>query len=123
MAAALPSLQVSSAGVGALVGEAADPVARELMAERGLDIGSHRARQLTNVMGQEADLILTMDEVQRQHINQRYPLTRGKTFRLGEIARADIPDPYRLGRPAFVHALQLIEDGVAAWAERIKKIS
>jgi protein-tyrosine phosphatase len=123
IAAALPNLKVSSAGIGALVGHSADPLARELMAARGIDIEAHRARQLTNLMCQEADLILAMDDEQRQHITQRHPLTRGKLFRLGEAARMDIPDPYRMGRPAFEHALQLIDAGAAAWVERIKKLS
>ncbi|MDH6166714.1 protein-tyrosine phosphatase [Variovorax boronicumulans] len=123
IAAALPHLKVASAGIGALVGQPADALARELMAKRGLDIEAHRARQLTNLMCQEADLILAMDEEQRLYINQRHPLTRGKLFRLGEVARADIPDPYRLGRPAFERALKLIDDGATAWVERIKKLS
>lgn len=74
-------------------------------------------------MCQEADLILVMDEEQRLYINQRHPFARGKLFRLGEVARVDIPDPYRLGRPAFDQALQLIEAGANAWTERIKKLS
>ena len=123
IAAALPQLEVASAGVGALVGQPADPIARQLMAERGLDIEAHRARQLTNLMCQQADLILVMDEEQRLQINQRYPLTRGKLFRLGEVARVDIPDPYRLGRPAFEQALRLIDAGASAWVERIRKLS
>lgn len=123
IAAALPHLKVASAGVGALVGQPADPLALALMAERGLNIGAHRARQLTSAMCQEADLILVMDEEQRLHINQRYTFTRGKLFRLGEVARVDIPDPYRLGRLAFDQALQLIDAGATTWAERIKKLS
>ncbi|MDT4845222.1 Low molecular weight protein-tyrosine-phosphatase Ptp [compost metagenome] len=123
IAAALPQIQVTSAGTGALVGHQADPIARKLMAERGIDIEAHRARQLTAQMCQQADLILAMDEAQRVHIGQRHPLTRGKLFRLGEVARVDIPDPYRMGRPAFEHALQLIADGAQAWAERIRKLS
>lgn len=123
LASALPMLKVSSAGIGALVGQPADPLACMLMAERGLDIQAHRARQLTNQMCQEADLILVMDEEQRQHVNHRHPLSRGKLFRLADVERMDIPDPYRLGRAAFDHALQLIDAGAAAWIERIKKLS
>jgi len=123
IAAALPHLNVTSAGLGALVGQPADPLAQALMAERGLDIGAHRARQLTGQMCQEADLILVMDEEQRLHVNQRHPFSRGKLFRLGEVTRIDIPDPYRLGRPAFCQALQLIDAGAMAWIERIKKLS
>jgi protein-tyrosine phosphatase len=123
MAKALPHLAVSSAGVGAMVGDAADPIAQQLMAARGLDIQSHRARQLTNLMCQQSDLILVMDDAQRLEIMKRHPLARGKLFRLGDATKVDIPDPYRLGQAAFERSLQLIVDGTSAWAERIRKLS
>ncbi|MFS2047741.1 low molecular weight protein-tyrosine-phosphatase [Variovorax sp. Varisp41] len=122
MARALPEFSVSSAGVGALVGHSADPIAQTLMGERGLDIGTHRARQLTQELCQNSDLILTMDSDQRRHIESRYPFTRGKVFRLGEGKKIDIPDPYKLGRAAFDSALGLIDSGVQVWADRISKI-
>ncbi|SDH43466.1 low molecular weight protein-tyrosine-phosphatase [Variovorax sp. OV700] len=121
LAKTLPQITVSSAGTGALIGHPADPIAQALMAERGLDLGYHRARQVTQAMCVEADLILTMDEGQRRHIENNYPLTRGRVFRLAETAKLNIPDPYRMGQEAFEHALQLIDAGVKTWAERIRK--
>ena len=121
LAAALPGISVSSAGTGALVGYPADDIAKLLMAARGLDLSEHRARQLNAAMCQQADLILTMDEGQRRHIEERYPLTRGKVLRLNEVTKQDVPDPYRQGQAAFDFALQLIDAGTLAWAERIKK--
>ena len=121
LAKSLPQMTVSSAGTGALIGHPADPIAQALMAERGLDLGYHRARQVTQAMCVEADLILTMDEGQRRHIENNYPLTRGRVFRLAETAKLNIPDPYRMGQEAFEHALQLIDAGVKTWAERIRK--
>ncbi|MFL5359908.1 MAG: low molecular weight phosphotyrosine protein phosphatase, partial [Myxococcales bacterium] len=38
---------VESAGLGALVGHPADPIAVKLMQARGLDLSGHRGRQLT----------------------------------------------------------------------------
>ena len=121
LAAAIPELKVSSAGTGALVGQPADPIARALVGARGLDIGEHIARQISQPMCQEADLILTMDDAQRRYIEERYPLTRGKVFRLTETLKQDVPDPYRRGESAFTHAFNLIDAGANAWAERIKK--
>ena len=121
LAKSLPQMTVSSAGTGALIGHPADPIAQALMAERGLDLGYHRARQVTQAMCVEADLILTMDEGQRRHIENNYPLTRGRVFRLAETAKLNIPDPYRMGQEAFEHALQLIDAGVKTWAERIRQ--
>jgi protein-tyrosine phosphatase len=121
LANALPQLTVTSAGTGALIGHAADPIACELMAARGLDLSAHRARQITQSMCAPVDLILTMDDGQRRHIENNYPLTRGKVFRLGETAKLNIPDPYKMGQGAFEHALQLIDAGVETWAERIRR--
>ncbi|MGI4779330.1 MAG: low molecular weight protein-tyrosine-phosphatase [Janthinobacterium lividum] len=121
LAAALPGVAVSSGGTGALIGEPADPTAQALMTEHGLDIGAHRGRLVNTAMCQQADLILTMDNEQRRFIEERYPLARGKVFRLGESARLDIPDPYRRGRAAFEHAYDLIEAGTRSWIERIRK--
>lgn len=122
LANALPKVSVSSAGIGALIGHPADPMAAELIARRGLDLSEHRARQITQSMGQKADLILTMDDEQRRHIEIRYPLTRGKVFRLGQVGGLDVPDPYKRGLDAFKNAFELIDAGVLAWAERIRKI-
>ena len=121
LAAALPGVAVSSAGTGALVGYPADETAQALMTESGLDIAAHRARLLNTAMCQQADLILTMDNEQRRFIEERYPFTRGKVFRIAEAAKADVPDPYRLGRASFENAYRLIGAGVAAWAEKIRK--
>lgn len=121
LAASLPHLSVSSAGVGALVGQPADQIACELMTARGLDLSAHRARQIGLAMCQQADLILTMDTDQRRYIETHYPLTRGKVFRLAEAAKSDVPDPFRRGQAAFEHALGMIDEGVQAWSERIHK--
>ncbi|MBT2334933.1 low molecular weight phosphotyrosine protein phosphatase [Variovorax paradoxus] len=121
LAEALPQLTVSSAGTGALIGNPADSIAQQLMAARGLDLGSHRARQINEAMCVQADLILTMDEAQRRYIENKYPLARGRVFRLAESAKLNIPDPYRKGQEAFEHALQLIDAGVKTWAERIRQ--
>ncbi|MDO9218337.1 MAG: low molecular weight protein-tyrosine-phosphatase [Lacisediminimonas sp.] len=131
-ARALPGRMVCSAGLHALVGEAADACAIDLMRQRGIDIGGHRAQQLASWMVREADLIVTMDGEQKRYIESTWVAAQGKVRRLREAAPArpasgsdiagstggtrdtgiDIPDPYRQGRPAFVHACGLIEDGI-----------
>lgn len=122
MAAALPATQVASAGLGALVGQRADPMACELMRERGRSIEAHRARQISLDMCQRADLILVMDGAQRRLLEQYYPFTSGRVYRLGDAAGIDIPDPYRASRQVFSHALALIEHGVQQWVGRISRV-
>lgn len=116
---ALPGRKLSSAGIGALVGEPPDPVAVELMQARNVDITRHRARQLAGPMVAETDLVLVMELNQQRQLEQQYPLARGKIFRLCESLRADVKDPYRRGRAAFEEAVKLITQGVELWTARI----
>jgi protein-tyrosine phosphatase len=120
---ALPGHAVSSAGLGALVGQPADPHAIALMQQQGIDISAHRARQLESWMVVAADLVLVMDTEQKRHLEQLYPLCRGKAFRLGESGKFDIADPYRQELDAFREAAGLIQQGVAAWVERIRAVT
>ncbi|MGK8205867.1 low molecular weight protein-tyrosine-phosphatase [Burkholderia cenocepacia] len=119
LASELPNCVVQSAGVGALVGEKADPIARELMHARGLSIEHHRARQLMRSHCMSADLLLVMDSEQKRYVERFSPLSRGRIFRLGEFSDFDVRDPYGRGRDDFVVAFDAIEKGVRAWAEKI----
>jgi protein-tyrosine phosphatase len=120
---ALPDLNVFSAGLDALVGKAADATAIELTSETGVDISHHRAQQLTSVLASQADLILVMDSEQKHEVQRRHPAATGKVFRLGEIGKFDIADPYRQPRAAFEHSFQLIQQGVNAWVPRIRALA
>lgn len=114
---------VESAGIAALVGRPADPVAVELLAERSVDISSHRARQLTAGMILGADVVLVMEEGQREVVEAMHPSARGRVHRLGRIGGFDVPDPFRRSRKDFERALLLIERGIedfdrAFWGAR-----
>ena len=112
-------MTVESAGLGALVGHPADKFAIELMRERGIDITSHRARQLHPDMVSAADLILVMEHGHKKAIDGLDQAARGKVQRLGEWQDMEISDPYRQPKEVFADALQDIEDGVADWVERL----
>jgi protein-tyrosine phosphatase len=119
LASELPNCVVQSAGVGALVGQQADPLARELMQVKGLDIEHHRARQLLRSHCMSADLLLVMDLEQKRYVERFSPWSRGRIFRLGEFDNFDVRDPFGRGRAEFVIALDSIEQGVRAWAAKI----
>lgn len=119
---ALPNVQVCSAGMSALVGYGADPIAVQIMAGVGADISGHRARMITDAIARDADLILVMDDQQKQQLATQYPYARGKVFRLAEVTRQDIPDPYRQDPEVFHTVFSLIENGVNEWVKRINSI-
>ncbi len=113
-------ITVESAGLGALVGHPASDFAVELMRERGVDITSHRARQLHPDMVRAADLILVMELGHKKVIDEVDQAARGKVHRLGEWRDMEISDPYRQPKAVFAEALKNIEDGVDDWVERLK---
>lgn len=114
-----PGARVESAGVAALVGRPASPEAQELMAERGLDLSAHRARQLTPELVRDFDLVLVMEEGHRRAVEAIAPAARGRVQRLGRFGGFDVADPYRAGRRAFETALSLIERGLGEFEERL----
>ena len=121
-AARLPGWRVASAGLGALVGAPADPMAVALLRERGVDITGHRALQITRALCLESDMVLVMEREQRQRLEKLYPESCGRVFRMAEHAATDVPDPYRQPEAAFRLALTMIEDGVSRWVHRIQRL-
>lgn len=111
---------VSSAGLGALVGQPIEPSALAVLERHGHAPRPHAARQLDDALLADADLVLVMEKGHLQEIGRRAPQARGKTFLLGKWrGDAEIPDPYRKDEAAFERAYQLIDDCVAPWAARI----
>jgi len=114
------NLSVSSAGIGALVNYPADKIAQDLMAERGLDISQHRARQLDETILRESSLVLVMEDGHRKAVLEMDPTARGKVYLLCETENLDVPDPYRMPRNVFESCLIQIEKGAMDWANRLK---
>jgi protein-tyrosine phosphatase len=115
------AIEVSSAGLGALVGHPIDPIAGALLAEHGIDASAHRARQLEDQHLIDADLILVMQRAHLSTLARRSPHAVGRTFLLGKWQdEREVPDPYRQQRPAFEHAYRLIDEGVDSWLRRLQ---
>ncbi|BCO27365.1 low molecular weight protein-tyrosine-phosphatase Wzb [Rhodoferax lithotrophicus] len=123
LAQQLPNHTVWSAGLGALVGQPADPLSIQIAASNGVDISSHRAQQINSFLCQQAELILVMEQMHKTQLEQLFPSVRGKTFRLGQYGNFDIDDPYRQPIEAFQTAYASIAQGVADWVPRIRKLS
>lgn len=92
-----PTLEVSSAGLGATDGSPASEHAVTVAHRRGLDLSQHSSRALTEDLVEEADLILCMTDGHRQVLLRRFPSAAGKVFRLKSYASSldeDVEDPY-----------------------------
>ncbi len=110
---------VNSAGLAALVGQPAAPMSQELMQERGLDLSKHRAQQLTPELITQSDLILVMEAGQQKAVESMMPSARGRVYRIGKWGEFDVPDPYQGPREKYELALNLIEQGLRQWNEKI----
>ncbi len=116
-----PTYQISSAGIGALVGKGVEPTALAILQAKGHTTPNHQARQLTRELLRSVDLVLTMEKRHVDHILGFAPEARGKVFLLGKWQKErEIDDPYRKGEAAFQLAYEQILEGTLAWATRIK---
>jgi len=113
--------EVKSAGLGALVGKAADESAQAWAEQQGVDLSGHCAQQLDRALVDWADLILVMEKKHRDEIGHRYPAALGKTQLLGQWSGQEVPDPYRKSPEAFAFALGLVADGVTQWSKRLDR--
>lgn len=103
---------VDSAGTGAWhTGNQADPRSREEGANRGYDLLS-RARQIKTADSDAFDLIICMDEDNRQNaLSLGIPSTKIRLLSdwHPDSHQNDIPDPYYGGQDGFVFMYDLIE--------------
>jgi protein-tyrosine phosphatase len=119
LAACAPHVLIHSAGLAAMVNYPADKLAQEVMLERGLDISTHRARQITPALLLDSDLILTMETGHQEKIEKMLPEIRGRVHRLGKWSNFDIPDPYQWPKAIFEQVSALIEEGVNEWKSKL----
>jgi protein-tyrosine phosphatase len=122
LAAGLPGLRISSAGLAAVVGEGADPSAALVAQEIGVDLGGHVARQLTADIGASHDLLLVMEPGHRAEIFRRFPSLSGRVMLFDQWTGGQgIPDPY--GKPLDLHrkTRDRIVAAAAPWIARLRR--
>jgi protein-tyrosine phosphatase len=113
-----PHLQVEidSAGTHAYhVGEPPDRRAIAAAARRGIDLSGLRARVVEEGDFESFDLLVAMDQLNREVLLDRSPDEYRDRVRLMlEFAPAadvdDVPDPYYGGPVGFEHVLDLVEE-------------
>lgn len=120
LASLLPKVNVTSAGIGALVGHGADSTAAEVAASRGVSLNGHVARQFTNRIGEENDLILVMEAGHRREIAKQAPHLLGRIMLFDHWSGGvGIPDPYKQPLAYHESTFDLISDAAGAWATHL----
>jgi protein-tyrosine phosphatase len=113
-------IELSSAGLVALVGTPMNATVLQLLSESGVDGTSHRAHQLTPSMLRQADLVIAMEKNHVDTMVQLAPETRGKVYLLDKwLGGRDVPDPYGQSRSVFERVHEMIMGGVESWAAHL----
>ncbi|MEA9389283.1 protein tyrosine phosphatase [Acerihabitans sp. TG2] len=119
---ALPTKNISSAGLSALIGQHADKMTIELAKNDNLNLDFHIARQITPAMCRENDLILVMEKKHVDMITRIAPEVRGKTMLFGYwINIEEIADPYRRSRESFELVYRLLDESTRAWVKALSR--
>ncbi|WP_425918235.1 low molecular weight protein-tyrosine-phosphatase [Acinetobacter sp. TSRC1-2] len=114
-----PQLHIVSAGISGLTGHAADEKAILCMQRLGIDMNPHIAQKLNTELIKKADLILVMSQNQQKYLEQTWPFSKGKTFRLGHWRDRNVADPYQHEQLVFNETSQLIQDCISDWTQHI----
>jgi protein-tyrosine phosphatase len=105
------AVQVDTAGLFASPGERVDPVVVDLLAARQIDVSGHVATGLSDGALDQADLVLVMEEAQRQAVFYRAPQHLSKVWLLSELNRgySDLADPYGGGPRIYAATLAQVD--------------
>lgn len=117
-----PRVEVCSAGLRALVGEPPHEETRRQGEAMGLDLSTHRGRQVTRDLTAKADLILVMDQAQKAACEAMNPSVRGRVYLLGHWLAPDPPaiaDPIHRGPEAHRITCDHIREAVQSWLPRL----
>ncbi|WP_420065391.1 protein tyrosine phosphatase [Pectobacterium colocasium] len=119
---ALPTKNIASAGLGALVGKPADEMATEVAKQHNLCLDGHEAQQLTSALCRQYDLILVMEKGHIDGVGRIAPEVRGKTMLFGHwLNQQEIADPYRKSREAFEFVYSQLEQSAQKWAQMLNR--
>ena len=99
-------ISVLSASLSDMKGAPADPRAVDLLVEKGFAGDGHKSMLLTDEMAAETDMILVMEQQQKDMIIEKHPNAAGKIFLLKPFSTGcnqpdsdhtnDISDPYKM---------------------------
>ena len=119
------TVRVESAGVRAVAGYEVDPVIAAMLDEMGVKLAKKHATPVVEDVLREADLVLVMEEAQRQALFYRLPSALPKIFLLSELAGRfdEVADPHGMDAEAYnamqTLVVELIEQG---WPQLLRRL-
>ena len=116
---------VSSAGIAAWTGQAASTSAVEVMAQQGISLKEHSARQIDNRQVYASDLILALTVSHKESLLCIAPGARNRIFTLGEYAGkpGDVTDPMGRTREIYQACANQLTELIEAARDKILKLA
>lgn len=117
---------VSSAGTWTTAGRMASRYAIELMAERGIDLSSHRSQTVDRQLLERSDLVLVMTRSHEEALRLEFPDQSDKIYLLSEMnegGRYDIRDPYGGPLQGYKDCFKELDKLIDAGFERIRSLA
>ncbi len=117
----LPESTVSSAGLNAVVGHGIDRDFGCVALANNIIVEGHVARQLTQAMCREQDLILVMEPRHIAMLTVIAPQAQGKTLLFGHWQNhLEIPDPFRRSQEEHQLCIQQLLTSAAGWVRALR---
>lgn len=113
------NVEVRSAGIATVEGRPVDESALQVMHASNLDLTGQLSQRVSSKLIAWAELILVMEDFQKQYIESEFPQARGKVFLIGHWRGIQIPDPYRGHYSLFEASYQLLSLCSDDWLNRL----
>lgn len=114
-----PEISVCSSGLHAVVDSPAQETVQKLAKKRGLDLSSHKGKQITERMALDNDLILVMTKAHKNELERLFPAVKGRVFLLGKWGVGEISDPYGKTEELYKSVDLQIQKAVKQWVGKI----
>ncbi|MEZ4591207.1 MAG: low molecular weight protein arginine phosphatase [Chloroflexota bacterium] len=116
---------VASAGTWATEGNAASDFSALLMAEQGLDIQAHRSQPVTDLLMQQADLLLCMETEHASTLRQAFPAQQHKIYTLRQMVekQGSVRDPYGGSRRQYERMVAEVDELIEQGLPRIRALA
>lgn len=113
-----------SAGMATESGLPVTPIAKEVLAEAGINLEDHRSRQLEERMIKEAEIVLTMTATQRDLLQIYYPKTAEKIYTVYEFIGStdDVMDPFGGDKQIYRETAESLIFVMPKIVEKLKEI-
>ncbi|MBE7053900.1 MAG: low molecular weight protein arginine phosphatase [Ruminococcaceae bacterium] len=118
------NIEVTSAGLGAIKGDAASENAVLALSDLGIDISNHKSKPLTNGDVFDADLVLCMTKMHSNIIKQSCQSEKDKVFTLYEYATGtnkDVKDPYGTNLESYKQCAKDLKELLKSVYEKVTK--